>query len=37
MSKINEKFDEIHYILSLDRHDRIKNVHDVFEKYDIQM
>lgn len=36
MSKINEKFDEIHCILSLDRHDRIKNVHDVFEKYDIQ-
>ena len=27
MSKINEKFDEIHCILSLDRHDRIKNVH----------
>ena len=33
MSKINEKFDEIHCILSLDRHDRIKNVHNVFEKY----
>lgn len=33
---INEKFDEVHCILSLGRDDRIQNVNKVFKEYDIK-
>ena len=33
---INEKFDEVHCILSLGREDRIQNVNKVFNEYDIK-